>query len=78
LAELARLLKIPRENIFAAGDHHNDLSMLDGKVAALPACPSNAIPEVKTAVEQASGYVARKDHGAGVHEALLHFLNGKS
>ncbi|HXX40839.1 MAG TPA: HAD-IIB family hydrolase [Chthoniobacterales bacterium] len=78
LAELARLLKIPRENIFAAGDHHNDLSMLDGKVAALPACPSNAIPEVKTAVEQASGYVARKNHGAGVHEALLHFLNGKS
>ena len=30
LAELARLLEIPRENIFAAGDHHNDVSMLDG------------------------------------------------
>lgn len=76
LAELARLIKIPRGNIFAAGDHHNDLSMLDGKVAAFPACPSNAIPEVKIAVEQSGGYVAKKDHGAGVHEALLHFLNG--
>ena len=51
LAELARLIEVPRENIFAAGDHHNDISMLDGKVAALPACPSNAIPEVKEAVE---------------------------
>src|SRR6266699_3595790 len=25
LAELARLLEIPRENIFASGDHHNDI-----------------------------------------------------
>jgi hypothetical protein len=76
LAELGRLINIPRENIFAAGDHHNDISMLDGKVAALSSCPANAIPEVKTAVERAAGYVATKNHGAGVREALLHFLNG--
>ena len=73
LAELARLLKIPRENIFAAGDHHNDISMLDGKVAAMPSCPANAIDEVKDAVRNAGGYVARHEHGAGVYEALLHF-----
>jgi hydroxymethylpyrimidine pyrophosphatase-like HAD family hydrolase len=73
LAELARLLEIPRENIFAAGDHHNDISMLDGKVAAMPSCPANAIDEVQDAVRNAGGYVAQKDHGAGVHEALLHF-----
>jgi hydroxymethylpyrimidine pyrophosphatase-like HAD family hydrolase len=73
LAELARLLRIPRENIFAAGDHHNDISMLNGKVAAMPSCPANAIPEVQDAVRNAGGYVARKDHGGGVHEALLHF-----
>ena len=30
LAELSRLINIPREEIFAAGDHHNDVSMLDG------------------------------------------------
>jgi HAD superfamily hydrolase (TIGR01484 family) len=73
LAELARLIEIPRENIFAAGDHHNDISMLDGEVAAMPACPANAIESVKDAVRQAGGYVAEKEHGAGVHEALLHF-----
>jgi hydroxymethylpyrimidine pyrophosphatase-like HAD family hydrolase len=73
LAELARLLDIPRENIFAAGDNHNDVSMLDGKAAALPACPSNAVPEVKNTVQQAGGYVAEQDCGAGVHEALVHF-----
>ncbi len=75
LAELARLIEVPRENIFAAGDHHNDVSMLDGKFAAMPSCPANAIEEVKTAVRAAGGYVARKQHGAGVYEALLHFTS---
>src|SRR5205823_3816363 len=74
LAELARLLDVARENIFAAGDHHNDVSMLDGRFAAMPSCPANAIPEVQHAVRNAGGYAAQKDHGAGVHEALLHFV----
>jgi hypothetical protein len=74
LAELARLLEISRENIFAAGDNHNDVSMLDGKFAALPSCPANSVEEVKAAVRQAGGYVAENDCGAGVHEALLHFV----
>ena len=78
LAELARLIDIPRENIFAAGDHHNDISMLDGQVAAMPACPANAIEEVKAAVRDAGGYVAQRQHGAGVREALQFFVNGKS
>jgi HAD superfamily hydrolase (TIGR01484 family) len=73
LAELSRLLGIPREQIFAAGDHHNDVSMLDGQFAQYPACPGNAIPEVKEAVRSAGGYVASKECGAGVHEALRHF-----
>src|SRR6266550_978264 len=76
LAELARLLDVGRENIFAAGDHHNDVSMLDGRFAAMPSCPANAIPEVQNAVSNAGGYIAQKNHGAGVHEALLHFTNG--
>jgi hydroxymethylpyrimidine pyrophosphatase-like HAD family hydrolase len=76
LAELARLLDVARENIFAAGDHHNDVSMLDGRFAAMPSCPGNAIPEVQNAVSNAGGYIAQKNHGAGVHEALLHFTNG--
>jgi len=78
LAELARLIEVPRENIFAAGDHHNDISMLNGEVAGMPACPANAIEEVKTAVRNADGYVAQREHGSGVHEALRFFLNGES
>ncbi len=74
LEELSRLTEIPREAIFAAGDHHNDISMLDGRYAALPACPANAIAEVKEAVRRAGGWVAAKEHGAGVHEALRYFL----
>ena len=75
LAELSRLIEIPRENIFAAGDHHNDISMLDGRYAQFPACPANAIPEVKDAVRSANGYVAESYCGAGVYEALSHFTS---
>ena len=60
--------------IFAAGDHHNDISMLDGSFAAMPGCPANAIDAVKDAVQRAGGFVAKKDFGAGVHQALEHFL----
>jgi HAD superfamily hydrolase (TIGR01484 family) len=76
LAELSRLLDVPRENIFAAGDHHNDISMLNGEVAAMAACPANAIAEVKTAVRGARGSDAKREHGAGVYDALKHFLGG--
>jgi HAD superfamily hydrolase (TIGR01484 family) len=74
LKELARLLEISRENIFAAGDNHNDISMLDGRFAKFSACPANSVPEVKEAVRHAGGYIAEHDCGAGVHEALLQFL----
>jgi HAD superfamily hydrolase (TIGR01484 family) len=73
LAELSRLLEISREEVFAAGDHYNDISMLNGRFAQFPACPANAIPEVKESVISAGGYVAAKTFGAGVHEALQHF-----
>jgi HAD superfamily hydrolase (TIGR01484 family) len=76
LAELSRLLQIPREQIFAAGDHYNDISMLNGRFAKFSACPANAIPEVKQAVQTAGGYAANKPFGAGVHDALRHFAEG--
>ena len=75
LAELSRLIDVPREETFAAGDHHNDISMLDGRYAAFPACPANAIAEVKQTVRNAGGYVAESEAGAGVYEALLYFTN---
>lgn len=73
LAELQRLIEIPREQTFAAGDHFNDISMLDGRFAQFPACPGNAIDEVKETVRRAGGYVAQGICGAGVREALLQF-----
>jgi hypothetical protein len=75
LAELQRLIGISREQTFAAGDHHNDVSMLDGRFAAMPACPANAIEEVKDAVRSANGFVAESCCGAGVYEALRYFAN---
>ncbi len=45
LAEITRHLGLPREQVFAAGDHHNDLAMLDGRFAGHVACPSNSCEE---------------------------------
>ncbi len=76
LSELARLTGIGRDAIFAAGDHHNDIPMLDGEHARWVMCPGNAVALVKETVERAGGYVARQLCGAGVVEALDFFQNG--
>jgi hypothetical protein len=41
----------------------------------MPACPANAIDEVKDAVRSAGGFVAESCCGAGVYEALSYFAN---
>ena len=76
LGELARLCGISREEIFAVGDHHNDLPMLDGKFARWIACPANSAESVKETVRSAGGYVARGACSGGVVEALRYFCNG--
>jgi hydroxymethylpyrimidine pyrophosphatase-like HAD family hydrolase len=73
LGELARLLDLSHEHVFAAGDHHNDLPMLDGRFARWTACPSNSCDEVKVTVQTAGGYLARGVASEGVVEALRHF-----
>ena len=73
LAELARLTEIPREQIFAAGDHYNDLPMLDGVHAGWVMCPSNSVRAVQETVLRAGGYVAKTRCSTGVVEALEHF-----
>lgn len=73
LGELARLTGISRAEIFAAGDHYNDLPMLDGRHAAWVACPGNAVEAVQRAVRQAGGYVAKGECSAGIVEALRYF-----
>ncbi len=73
LGELARLTGIAPEEIFAAGDHYNDIPMLDGLFAKHPACPANAVEAVQRVVREAGGYVARGLCSDGVVEALRHF-----
>ena len=75
LGALCRSLSIGREQVFAGGDHFNDLSMLDGKYAAFPCCPSNAIDEVKSVVRSSGGYVATMTAADGVAEAWRFFTN---
>jgi hypothetical protein len=73
LAEINRHLGLAAEQVFAAGDHHNDLPMLDRRFAAYVACPSNSCEEVKLAVRTAGGYLAQGEASAGIVEALRHF-----
>ena len=73
LGELARLTGIARDEIFAAGDHYNDLPMLDGRHARWVACPGNAVEAVKKTVDKAGGYVARGSCSEGIVEAMRHF-----
>jgi hydroxymethylpyrimidine pyrophosphatase-like HAD family hydrolase len=77
LAELARLLGIPRSEVLAIGDHHNDIPMLDGTAAGMVACPANAVEAVKTLVREVGGYVSPYPWGEGVADAIRHF-SGRS
>jgi hypothetical protein len=78
LAELMRRLKIKPEEVFAAGDHWNDLPMLSRDYAHWLAAPSNGIDVVKAAVQAQNGFVSTLPHGYGVAEALTKCLNGKT
>jgi HAD superfamily hydrolase (TIGR01484 family) len=73
LAELARLIGIGVDQILAAGDHFNDLPMLDGRHARWTACPSNAVDVVKEAVQRAGGHVASATASEGLLEAFHAF-----
>lgn len=73
LGELCRLEDIAAESVLAAGDHFNDLSMLDGRYAAMTACPSNAIEPVKTAVRRSGGFIAQRESANGIADAIAFF-----
>jgi HAD superfamily hydrolase (TIGR01484 family) len=77
LGELGRLLDISRDEIFATGDHFNDIEMLDGRFAKWVACPGNSTELVKETVRKAGGHVARGICGAGVVESLDYFFSGQ-
>lgn len=74
LAELTRRLRLKAEQVFAAGDHWNDLPMLSREYAGWLASPSNAIEPVKALVRKQGGLVSELSHGNGVAEVLGHYL----
>ena len=76
LGELGRLLEISREEIFACGDHHNDIPMLDGKFARWVTCPGNSAEAAKETVRRAGGYVAGGIASEGLLEGLIYFMEG--
>jgi len=76
LAELTRLLGLSAAEVFAAGDHLNDLPMLSRSYAHWLGAPSNAVEAVKTAVREQHGYVSELPCGEGVADALKYYLAG--
>jgi hypothetical protein len=76
LGEISRLLRVGTEYVFAAGDHLNDLLMLQPNYARWLAAPANAVETVKQAVCRQGGHVSNLSHGAGVAEALELLLGG--
>jgi HAD superfamily hydrolase (TIGR01484 family) len=74
LEELGNQLGITAEYRLAVGDNHNDLSMLNPRFAHGLACPGNAIPEVKNAIESHGGHVAISHSAQGVIETLDHYF----
>jgi HAD superfamily hydrolase (TIGR01484 family) len=70
LSEIARRHGFSRDEVFAAGDHLNDLPMLSSDYARWLAAPGNAIDAVKEAVLRQNGIVSSLSHGAGVAQAL--------
>jgi HAD superfamily hydrolase (TIGR01484 family) len=76
LAELARRLKVPADQILAIGNGHNDLSMLDGTVAGMVGCPNNSVFEVMSLIGEVGGHVASHSSLSGVIEIIDAYLSG--
>ena len=74
LRELMRREGLTPSEVFASGDHLNDLPMLSTDCAHWLAVPQNAVEQVKDAVRRQKGYVSHLSHGAGVAEGLEYSL----
>jgi len=78
LGEIGRQLGIGPREIFAAGDHLNDLPMLAGTFAHCVVAVDNAVPLVKELVRQQNGYVSHQPWGHGVARGLEYYLERKA
>ncbi len=74
LGELSRHLGIHADQVVAAGDHVNDLSMLSHRYARWLIAPSNAVAEVKETVARQAGVLSPHPCGHGVEHGLRTIL----
>jgi HAD superfamily hydrolase (TIGR01484 family) len=74
LAEIGRQVNAGPAETLAAGDHYNDLPMLNPMIARWLVAPANAIPQVQDQVRAAGGYLSRRPHGEGVAQGIEYFL----
>ncbi len=75
LEEVARLIGVGSENTLAAGDHLNDLPMLDPARARWLVTQHNAIGQVKEHVQKHGGFVSKQSCGQGLLEGIEWALN---
>lgn len=78
LGEIARQLGYAPDQVFAAGDHLNDIPMLSGEFARCLVAPDNAVPLVKQVVRRQNGYVSHQPWGHGVARGLEFYLQRPS
>jgi HAD superfamily hydrolase (TIGR01484 family) len=76
LQKLTHRLGITPQEVFAAGDHLNDLPMLSRQYAGWLAAPQNAIPSVKALIRSQQGFISDLSQGNGVADALARCLQG--
>jgi hydroxymethylpyrimidine pyrophosphatase-like HAD family hydrolase len=69
LEAISQSLGVQPAQVLVAGDHLNDLPMMDRRYARYLACPSNAVDEVKEKITAQGGYVAQGRVAEGVVEA---------
>ena len=70
VGEIAKLHQIDRDQILVAGDHFNDIPMLDPLVAQYLVAPGNSIPTVIDHVRKNKGWIASQPAGHGLLECL--------
>lgn len=74
LAEICRHVGVTAGQTLAAGDHLNDLPMLQLKYAAHLVAPANAVEPVKETVRAQGGFISQRLQGKGVEEGIRYFL----
>lgn len=75
LKEISRMLGIEPTFVVSAGDHYNDIPMLNKQIAHWLVAPSNAVQKVKDHVLAQNGYVSSLPAGFGVLDAINYFSN---